>query len=222
MIPIKINKQKINIPSYEELTVKQYRDVINSTVEGDMDIVKYLCIVQGYDYVKAQDFKIKGLDSINVRLGEFKIIRADQPPIKEATYIEDDKPKKYVRVDHGKENYEYFDLSNIQIETAGHRLLIEQELKNKATWLDLYSFSIAMLMVNLKYKDNTKRYDYELIKKYQGLIENENAYDTLCLGGFFLRNIMNGEKGVRRFLRNWIFRLLTRTSTLKSKPELIS
>jgi len=222
MIPIKINKKKHSIPSFEELTVRQYRDVINSSAEGDMDIIKYLCIVKGYDYEKAQDFQMKGLDSINRRLGQLKIIKADQPTLKEVKYIEDEKPKKYVRVDHGKQNYEYFDLNNISIETAGHRLLIEQELKNKATWLDLYVFCVAMLMVNIKSDESKKKYDFELIKKYQKLIENENAYDILCLGGFFLRNIIHGERGVKRYLKNWIFRALTRTMLSRNKPELIA
>jgi hypothetical protein len=224
MIPLKIKKpkgkfEKINIPDYSELTIQQYSDIVHS-IESDFDIVKYICITKGFDYVKAKDFQMKGLDAVNARLGEFRILRADQPPIENAKYIEDLKVKYFVRIDHGKENYEWFDLNNCKIETAGHRLLIEQEIKNQSSWMDLYIFSVAMLMTGTKYTDNAKKYDYELIKKYQALLMKENAYDILCLGGFFLRNIMHGEKGVKRFLRNWIFRRLTKTLILKNKPVL--
>jgi hypothetical protein len=225
MIPLKIKQlkgkfKKISIPKYSELTVKQYKDFINSSAQKDMDIVKYICITNGFDYMKAQDFQIKGLDIINSSLGDFRILKADQPEIKEAKYIENLKPKFYMRVDHGKQNYEYFDLTKCKIETAGHRLLIEQEIKNKATWLDLYTFVTAMLMCGIKFQSNEKRYDHELIKKYQALLEKENAYDVLALGGFFLRNTINTGSFVKRVLINWIVRLLTRTFHLRNRPEL--
>ena len=166
MIPLKIKtktgKIKLSIPEYGKLSVKIYKDLISAFANGETDIVKYICITNNIDYVKALDFVIpeKDLQKINSSLGEFRTIKADQPPINNVNYIEDIKPNFYVKVDHGTGNNEYFDLSNSKIETAGHRLLIEQEIKNKATWLDLYTFSVAMLMVNVKRLSNQKKYDY--------------------------------------------------------------
>lgn len=217
MISIKINKKKVSIPTYRELTVKQYKEVALSFHSGQLDTVRYISIVTGVNYDKALNYKIDGLYAINRLLGDWYDLLGDLPEVKEINYIEKLPVHKIFKF----ERYIY-DLRKKEVLTAGYRVAIERRIQQKATWLELYLFTLALVINTEKNKGTEDEYNIDEILEIETKLYDYNAVDVLSLGGFFLKSIIGGEKIVNRLLKRFLYALLTKTRRLKSKPELIA
>jgi len=102
MIELKINKEKKYIPTVRELTVKQYIAFMNSEKQ---DIINYLSVTLGVDYVAAWNLNINNYDVLFARIGEIK----DYSKLK---------PRKFI-----------LDYEVEEISTIGQRFMIEEQSK---------------------------------------------------------------------------------------------
>jgi hypothetical protein len=192
MIEIEINKKKKPIKNYSELTLKEYKEVIELIKENiSFNIMNYLAYQSGYKYDDFLLQEVKGLKLLSDIIGTIRLIKGESEV--DGHFIEGLPLKMW-----GLLNDKYYDLRNIKIKSkVGYRTVIEQYTQSKPTYLDLYSFTYATIL-NM---EANKSFDYESILEIQKELEKQNAYHVLGNGAFFLTNLVNGEKKGERFLR---------------------
>ena len=169
-ITLRINKKKHKIPKFDELTISQYKkvlDKVNDTKE-EFNIINYISIVTGMKYNKTLDCSVDVPDFFIKELGE---IVHDFNKIK---------PPKSLKI--GEK--EYF-LKDHNISTFGHRFFMEQFINTNPSMIDTYVFIVSMLYCG--------EYDYAKIKDFMTYFDNMNYVDVLSTGCFFLNNSKNGE-----------------------------
>jgi len=189
---MKINGKNFNVKNYRELSLQEYKDIINlmkdNTKFSLFDYVAYLSGMN-FDVFKLQ--KVKGIEQLHNQLGQLKIICADGEMIPDA--IEKLPLKRFFAYEA-----KLFDFSNVDMKSkVGYRIVIEQYLQDNPNYLDLYTFTFATVL-NEKL---TKSFDYESILQVKENLKNYNAYDILGNGAFFFSNLINGERSVRTYLK---------------------
>jgi len=193
MITIKINKKPVQIPRFSELTVKQYSDLIPFiAASGHLDPLRYVSVTTGTNYEKSLHFEVKGTRLLNEALGVFKFISGDADACAGIEYIESSKPPRFFDFD-GKVR----DMHSVKLNAVGYRILIEQYLKSKPTYLDMYVYMLACVL--------SPNFDYEDVTKIAGRLQDKNAYDVLTLGAFFFYKWKRKESG-----ESWSLRMLRR------------
>jgi len=193
MITIKINGKKVQIPRFNELTVKQYKELIPFIADsGQLDPLRYVSVTTGNDYEKSLRFEIKGIRLLNEALGIFKFICGDVDACSGIEYIESSKPARYFEYD-GRVR----DVESVRLNAVGYRILVEQYLKERPTYLDMYIYMLACVLTN--------NFDYEEVMETVEKLQSENAYKVLITGAFFFYKWKRKESG-----ESWSLRMLRR------------
>lgn len=207
MITIRINNKKVLIPKFEDLTVKQYRDLLpHIATSGLLDVLRYISITTGIDYEESKNSEFKGLDVLNDLMGDFRFIAGANEQIKSINYIEGVKPKMLMKV-RGK----YIDLRKFKPKAIGYRILVEQFIKTEPSVLDLYVFMCAAVLHS--------NFDYDEIIEFKEYLEDHPAYEVLSIGAFFFIKLKKGENKGRRLL-TWLRKVLL-TNMLTTRPQLV-
>lgn len=194
---IKINGKKKFIKRFNELTISEYKKVIQSIhEERQFNVVKYLSIVNDIDYKEALNIRFNNFHLLNNFIGEPFFILGQTERQEGINYIEDVKPNFHFKYD-GK----YYDLRNMKLNRAGHRYLIEQEISKGKNLIDLYTFSLAVALC--------ENYDYDHALKITEGLQSYLAIRVLSLGAFFFNNMTNSGGFGQRILRKIIRKLLT-------------
>jgi hypothetical protein len=206
-LQIKINKKSVSIPTYSELTIKQYKDMLPFISKGNgLDVVRYVSIVTGEDYKKALHFEFKNINRLNEALGSFKFIAGDVERVKDLAYIEGNEPKMYFK--HG----EYIhNLNLVDIGKVGYRIVLEQFMQSKPNYVELYQFMCALVLC--------ENFDYTAVYDIYESLEAYNAEQVLTIGAFFFRRWKRKEIGDSRLLR--LLKQVISTSMLPRNPKLV-
>lgn len=192
MITIKLNGNRTEIKTYRELSLKEYKEVIEAVKnKPNYSLFDYVAYQTGYTFDELHVQKLTGIELLSKELGDIRIIRGDTDEKVKA--IEDLPLKKYMTFE-GK----VYDISKVNVKSkVGYRITIEQFIQSKPTHLDLYVHTIATV---LNFERN-KNFDYDTIRETATLLDKYNAYNILGNGAFFLLNLIHGERKGARFLR---------------------
>lgn len=200
MMEIEINNDPVQIPTFKELTVKQYKQLTPFIAESGMcDVLRYVAITTNVDYQKALHFEFKNTDRLNSMLGEFLFIAGDMDAAPKNGFIETTKPRllfKYGRYIH--------DLRKKKVNSVGYRIVLEQYLATKPSYLDMYVF-MAALVINSEAATTEQAFDYESVQEINEALQAYNAFDVLTLGSFFFWKWRRKESG-----ESLLFRMLKR------------
>lgn len=192
MIPIKINGKKQQIKLYSELTLKEYREVINAVAEKQTyNVFDYIAYQIGYTFDALMLEKVSNLELLQDQLGDILVVKGESDvKVKCIEHL----PLKRFKQYKGKA----IDFSRVKIKSkVGYRVVIEQYLQSKPNYMELYSFVLATI-IQERLNGN---FDYSSIEEINKNLENENAYHVLGNGAFFLTSLtLGGWKGLR-FLR---------------------
>lgn len=202
MIHLTINKEKVSIPTMNELTVKQYIELSKK----DINIVSYLSVVLGMTYRESFNCKTKGIDKLLKRLGK----------LEDYTKIT---PEKKVIV-----NDELIDILEIEVSTVGQRFMIEESSRNMGNE-ELLCFILAIGMINDPEADDNPAMNFDKITELKDKLM-DGPYKKILPNAFFLANrfligrnnamnylkmskqlISMRVKGSRQALRNWLHTL---------------
>lgn len=188
MITIKLNGKTKEIKPYRELTLKEYKEVLEAANnKPNYSIFDYIAYQTGYSFDELQLQKLTGITLLSKELGELKVINGDH------NTIEDIPLKKYTSYD-GK----IYDLSHVKMKSkVGYRVLIEQYMQTNPNYIELYTHVLATV---LNYEKN-KNFDYDNVRLIADGLEKYNAYNVLGNGAFFFFNLMHGGMKGLRFLR---------------------
>lgn len=193
MIKIKLDKKQVEVPTFNELTVKQYREILPYIANsGGLDILRYISITTGVDYRKSLHFKVHGLGRLQQMMGTFRFIKGDSEPVNDLSYIENNSPKLLMKV-RGK----FYDFSKFKPKAVGFRILLEEFYKTKPNIIDLYLFMAASMF--------TETFDYSEVLELKGEFEDYGAFKILSFGSFFLHKWKRQE-----FKESILSRLLKR------------
>ena len=189
MITISINRKKVEIPTFRELTVNQFmelRERINAKTEGEFNLLDYLSMVLEKDLKLMFFSKLKNPEIINKALGK----------------IEDyQKIKSYKFFYKGKNH----DLRDYDI-TLGQRFMIEENAKKKADER-LMCFMLAVVLAN--------EMDLKKVNKIYNKILAMPYLDVLPPAFFLANSSVNGKKNAMRYLRK--LRNMMKTRSLKNR-----
>lgn len=189
MITIKINKKSLVVPTFAELTLRQYKDLLPFIAEsGFIDVLRYICVTTGEDYKKSLRFKVTGIERLNKLLGTFLFI-GGQEGIKMRNTFESAKPCEFFKF-----RKIIYDFRKFNPSAVGYRILYEQYLLSKPTDMELYIFSLAIMLTD----DN---FSYADAKEYYTELDDYNAYKVLTLGAFFFLKWKISVQKESRFLR---------------------
>lgn len=193
MINIKINGQKKPIKVYSELTLKEYRDIVNAVKDKpSYNVFDYIAYLTGYKFEELMLQKVTNMKLLSDQLGEMLIVAGDEK-LKGVKVIEQLPLKKFIVYD-GK----LIDLSRVDIKSKiGYRAVIEQYLQNKPNYMQLYAFTLATI-IQERLRDN---FDYASIEKITNKLDDYNAYHMLGNGAFFFRKLIHGERKGLNFLK---------------------
>ena len=197
---MKINGKKVSIKNYRELTLKEYTDIIELMKDKpSFNIFDYIAYILGYKFNDLLLQKAKGIELLADQLGKLKVIAGDKK--KDFDCIEKQPLKRFFVYDAN-----LFDVSKVDMRSKmGYRVVIEQYMATKPTYLDIYVFTFATVLNEKK----TGGFDYESIVQLADDLRKYNAYDILVNGAFFFSNLPNGERKGLQCLK--IFRnILTR------------
>lgn len=196
---IKINKKKHQIKLYKDLTIKEYREIVNAVAEKPTySVFDYIAYQSGFTYDEMMLQNVTNLNLLQDELGDMLVISGDQK-LKGVKTIEQLPLKKWITY-QGK----IIDLSNINIKSkVGYRVVIEQYMQSKPNYMQIYTFVMAVI-IQERIKGN---FDYGSIEQIMVDLDNQNAYNILGNGAFFLRNLVSGER------KGWNY-LKTRVRTL--------
>lgn len=199
MIPIRINGKKKSLKPFKDITVKEYIDLAKRIEEKkSFDILDYISIILNVDYEQAMNYEIKNLNLIIKMIGEMYVILGNNPRQPGLNYIEDIKPNFYFST-----NNKIYDLRKYKTNRVGHRIIIEKQIEQEKTYLELYIYSLALVL--------SDSFDYDEIEEMKEKLYNENALKVLSLGAFFFDNILNSEsyatKIFKRFLRKLLIKI---------------
>jgi hypothetical protein len=207
MITIKVNKKRMEIPTFKELTIKQYRQLLPYIADsGGLDIVRYISITKNIDYTKALHFHVQGLELFSTLLGTFKFIKGDSEPVKDISYIENSIPDLIIKC-RGK----IYDFYKFKPKAIGYRILVEQYMKTNLSVLDLYAFVAACIIES--------SFDYDKTVELKEELENYSAFKILSIGAFFLHKLKMQEKRGTVILR-WLRKILL-TNTVQRNHKLV-
>ena len=197
-INININNkwQRISIKGYDYMTLGEYRQVLEYINEHKEipNIVKYISIVTGIEYNSAMNSTIKGAENLN-HLGFVYLVKGLNEKVKGLNYIEDLDVKKIFEF-KGK----YYDFKNINVRARGYRVLLSQYMNTKPSYIDLYTFCLAMIL--------DSDFDFDNIERIKKELDSYNYIKVLSLGSFFFFNITNGNSFVVKCLQMLTKRLL--------------
>lgn len=206
-LQIKINNKLVAVPTYSELTIKQYKALLPYISKGNgLDIVRYISIVTGQDYRKALHFEFKNINRLNEALGTFKFIAGDTEIVRDLCYIEGNKPQLLIRYG-GK----IHDLRNLSVSKVGYRIVLEQFMQSKPNYVQLYQFMCALVLHS--------NFDYAEVKKVYEELESYNAEQVLTIGAFFFIKWKRKEHGGSMLLR--LLRRVISTSMRLKNPKLV-
>jgi hypothetical protein len=182
---MKINGKNVNIKPYRELTLGEYTDIIELMKDKPtFNIFDYMAYMLGYKFEQLMLQEVKGIELLAERLGKLKVITGDKEQVQESI---EKQPLKRFFVYDGK----LYDVSKVDMKSkVGYRVVIEQYMLTKPSYMDMYIFAFATV-INEKL---TKGFDYDSILKVKEDFKKYNAYDILGNGAFFLSNFLNGEK----------------------------
>lgn len=189
MIYLKIKDKKkivhnVNIPTFDELTVKQFIDVTKILEENknvfDLNfIINYVCYFSGFDRMFINESNLQTAKILNIVTGDFK------------DYT------KYVYPGHiilnGKHYY------SKGIEDFGQRILITQA-SEKMQGFEMYVFAVATAI-----KAKALNYDFESVMKFKKHLMSKNWFDIIAPGHFFFLQYLNGSSNAMTVLMKLTF-----------------
>ena len=183
MVTIKINNDKVNVKTFDELNVLEYIQVVTQLRDNTMDIVKYLSIVLKTHYKTAWNMEIHNPEVLMQAIGE---------------------PKEYNKLPVIK-NLEidgrYYRTDSLSILTVGQRLMIEEFGKQyKDERLLCYIIAVGIV----------KEPDSGKINKIFNKLLTMPYTVVLPIGFFLLKSSMNGKKSaMKHFRKSRRFHLMT-------------
>lgn len=124
MITLTLNKEKKQIPTMDELTVRQFTEL----TKKDINIVNYLSVTLGVNYKDAFNTKVKGIDKLLKRLGKLD----DYTKLVPSKVVVDDK---------------LIDIKKIEVSAVGQRFMIEENAR-KLQNEELLCFILAIGIVD--------------------------------------------------------------------------
>lgn len=177
MIPIKINGQTQKVPTFNELTVKQYIEYTKIfRKKKKFDIIDYLSLVLKQEYKLVYFSKIHNVDGLMNVLGHARDYRKLKPG------------KQFVIAG------DYYNLDNYLIETVGQRFMIQENAKRYKTDEELLCFVLAVSII--------REVNLIKIQELKNKIMNEPYVDILPTAFFLSRSLISGlNKGKNIFQR---------------------
>ncbi len=171
MITLKINGKKVKIPVVNELTVKQYSELVRK----ELNIINYLSVVLGKTYKEAFNSKVKGIEKLQKRIGTIQ------------DYTKMPFAKHFIFDD------ELYETKKIEVSTVGQRFMIEEhasKLENEELLCYILAVGIA---------ENPM--DYEEINKLKDKLLQESYIKVLPVAFFLANRFLIGRKSGMNFLR---------------------
>ena len=165
MINLKLNNQNYEIPTYKELTVKQF---IELRKRKDTNLINYLSVVTGLRFADIWTCKVNRPHDLAIRIGKYM------------DYTER-KPGRRILVD----DKTHFLPESMEIETVGQRFTIEENGKN----LKDEEYLCFVLAVGLLGNEM----DYNKINSLKDKIMNQPYINVLPAGFFLLKNLWIGN-----------------------------
>lgn len=171
MITLTINKEKKQIPTMDELTVKQFIKLSKM----EINIVSYLSVTLGVNYKDAFNTKVKGVEKLLKRLG--KLEDYTKLPALKTIMI-------------GKD---LIALKDIDISTIGQRHTIEQNAK-KLKEEELLCYIMAVGMID-------DPMDAPKVMKLKNKLMNQPYKKILPAAFFLANRFLTGRKSVMNYLK---------------------
>lgn len=202
MIEIKINRSKHSIPAYSELKLSEYKELLKA-IEGNKDfsLMDYISFITDWNYKNLMLQQVKGIELLSGIIGQLLFCRGENEL--NITSIEDLPCKDYFKF--GKY---IIQLKDTKLKSKiGYRIVIEQRLSKKPSYLEIYQYTLAVI-INEKINGN---FDIDDIEKVYIELEKHNAYDVLSTGAFFFFNIKRGGNRGLSYLNRLKRRILIRT-----------
>lgn len=196
----KIEVRAKDIPRIKDLTVKQFKSVIDKCIDdGTLNYLKYLALFTGIEYEQLKKAKSGKYDLVFLvnHVGDFD---------------EDYKNNKVPK---------YFELKNkihevkgLGLDTIGKEYTFTSMINDEMSELEVYCLLLAIQF--------NERDDTELVEDNLRDIENKNWVDIMTIGNFFLhRSKIFQKKGIRHMIQ-LLNSILTKIKHLKSKSRLIA
>lgn len=173
MIKLIINGKKQEIPTCDELTVRQYTDLMK---KENYNFINYLSVVTGMNYKESFNAKIKNAEGI------LKVIGS----VKDITKV---KAKSKFVIEN-----EIYHRDKCLIETVGQRIMIEEAIPNFKNVIDQMLFIMATGIL--------KEPDYEKVIELRNKLFQYNYIKILPIAFFLNKSLRNGGRNVMNiFLR---------------------
>lgn len=176
MIPIKINGKTQKVPTFDELTVKQYIEYVKILrKKKKFDIIDYLSLVLKQEYKLVYFSKIHNVEGLMKVIGSSRDYRKIKPG------------KQFVI------SGEVYNLDNYLIETVGQRFMIQENAKRFKSDEELLCFVLAVSII--------REVNLSKVQELKDKIMDEPYIDILPTAFFLFRNLTNGLSKGRNILR---------------------
>lgn len=200
------NYKQVEVLPYNQLTLSKYNEILKILSErGEISFTDYLGVIHNVTYKAAMNATIKGENNLK-HLGDLYFVVGLGDRNKNLRYIEDIKPLKVFRFKD-----KIYDFRSVNIRARGYRIILQQYLNNKPNLVDIYTFTVAMLIDD--------DFNFDNILEIQKELSDYNYIDVLRIGCFFFKSIMIGELFAVRCLLKLTRKLLTWTMLSESKQD---
>lgn len=186
MIPIKINGQTQKVPTFDELTVKQYIEYTKILrKKKKFNIIDYLSLVLKQDYKAVHFSRIHNVEGLMKVIGQARDYRKIKPG------------KQFVI------SGDVYNLDNYLIETVGQRFMIQENGKRFKQDEELLCFVLAVSII--------REVNLGKVLELKDKIMDEAYIDILPTAFFLFKSLINGlnkDQNILQKLRRLISTIL--------------